>query len=61
MDTNLPELKYCFLKRKLECYGEFRNRKARWEDLPSSGCGTLFLIPIREKVWDEEKHRIEVW
>jgi len=61
LDMNLSELKYCSMKRVMEVTGPQYNRKLRCEDSPDSGCGTLFLIPVREKIWNEEKHRIEIW
>ena len=61
VDMELPELKYCVIKKRVECFGKFDNRKFRIEELPDSGCGTLFKIPIREKFWNEDRLRFEIW
>jgi len=45
---NKPHLAYCKKKIKVDCFGEQHNRKFRLEEMPDSGCGTLFLIPIKE-------------
>lgn len=40
-----PHLAYCPKITKVECFGESHDRKFRIEEMPNSGCGTLFLIP----------------
>lgn len=46
VDSDVEYLKICPLKRKLETFGPVWDRRARWEDLPSSGCGTLFQVAV---------------
>lgn len=61
INTDLPQFKYCPLKLKLIRFGEQNNRKARWEKEEGSGCGKLFAVPYREKVFNKKLNRWEIW